>query len=148
MSVPEWTTPAQIVQRIRRLWERGDLLRAELGETRFPLELPLKRPSAEEFAQRFAEARDWIRALEEDGKARRGFGYEILWTDVKHRLLGDNRVPLRIVISTKDDALRMIGARRDAERFSRAAKATLAEFPTLREWIARKPLALLEHGDA
>ncbi len=145
MNESAWTTPAQIRERVQRIWEGGGLLRAELGEACFPLEFPLKRPDSKALSERFTEVRAWIRALEEGSKTGRGFGYDIVWNEVNHRILGPNRVPARVVVATNDDALRLVGARREADRFSRAATATLAEFPELREWIARKPLALVEH---
>lgn len=148
MNEPGWTTPAQIAERIRRIWERGDLLRYELGVNRFPIELPLKRPDTSALSERFAEVRAWIRTLEDGSKTRRGFGYEIEWSEINHRVLGTNRVPLRAVVPTSDDALRLIGARREAARFADAAAATLEQFPELREWIARKPLMLVEHVQA
>ncbi len=147
MTDPGWTTPAQIVERVRRLWTRGDLLRAQLGATACPLELPLTKPDTAALSERFADVRAWIRTLEEGSKSRRGFGYDIVWSEVNHRVLGSNRVPARVRITTSDDAFRLIGTRRQAGRFSQAALATVAAFPELQDWISRKPLVLVEHED-
>ncbi|MDQ2858023.1 MAG: DUF3322 domain-containing protein [Candidatus Eremiobacteraeota bacterium] len=146
MTDQTWTTPAQIVARLRRFWTRGDLLRAELGAASSgPLELPLTKPGTAELSERFTDVRAWIRSLEEGSKSRRGFGYDIVWSEVNNRVLGSNRVPARVRIATNDDALRLIGTRRQAQRFSQAAVATLAAFPELQNWISRKPLVLVEH---
>ncbi len=145
MSGAGWTTPAQIDERLQRIWLRGDLLRAELQGASRPLELPLAKPDARALSERFGDVRAWIRTLEDGSKIRRGFGYDIVWNEINSRVLGANRVPSRIVVETNDDALRLIGKCADAERFSHAAAATLATFPVLREWITRKPLVLVEH---
>ena len=75
-----WTTPADLTREIRRLWERGRILAAQItGEPVFPLRLPLRRPDAKAMAERFDEVRAWIRALDEGSRDRRGFGYAIEW---------------------------------------------------------------------
>jgi hypothetical protein len=148
MSDPAWTTPTQIDEQVKRVWLRGDLLREPLGDARYPLELPLRRPDTRALSDRFAEVQAWISALQAGSRARRGYGYDIVWTQVNNRVLGTNRVPQRVVVPTRDDALRLIGAFPEAESFARLAAVTLAEFPELREWIGRKPLTLLEHASA
>ena len=115
---------------------------------RYPLELPLRRPDSRALSDRFAEVQAWIRSLQSGSRERRGFGYDIVWAQVNNRVVGANRVPYRVVVPTRDDALRLIGAFPEAESFARLAAVTLAEFPELREWIGRKPLALLEHAAA
>jgi len=148
MSERSWTTPAEIDAEMRRRWLRGDLLRAELGEGAYPLVLPLRRPAASEVSERFGEVRDWIRSLERGSTAGRGYGYEILWEEVRHRIVGKNRIPQRVTVATNDDALRLAGRSAEAASFLRSATRTLARFPDLRAWIARKPLVLVEHADA
>ena len=44
-----WTTPDALTEQVLKVWDRGDILRARLGgDTLFPLELRLKRPSPRE----------------------------------------------------------------------------------------------------
>jgi hypothetical protein len=148
MSDQAWTTPTQIDEHVKRVWLRGDLLREPLDGVRYPLELPLRRPDSRALSDRFAEVQAWIRSLQSGSRERRGFGYDIVWAQVNNRVVGANRVPYRVVVPTRDDALRLIGAFPEAESFARLAAVTLAEFPELREWIGRKPLALLEHAAA
>ena len=96
--------------------------------------------------QRFDEVRAWIRNLEEGSRTTRGFGYEIEWIEINHRQLGRNRIPDGVTVPTESDALRLIGRDRDARRFRDHAQATLAAFPSLAEWLARKPLTVLDHA--
>jgi hypothetical protein len=144
--VTAWTASADIAETVRRYWNQGRFLRE--GSLLFPLELPLKKPNADALSEHFADVRAWIRALAEGSKERLGYGYDIVWTEINHRRLGRNRVPTRILIATNEDALRLIGKRRDAELFQRSAHTTLQKFPALADWLTHRPLTLLEHGDA
>jgi hypothetical protein len=91
----DWTTAADIRRRIQRCWSTGRLLAAPLrGETLFPLSLALRRPDSKSLSERFDEVRKWIKELETASRTARGFGYEIEWAEVNHRLLGRNLVKL------------------------------------------------------
>jgi hypothetical protein len=48
---------------------------------------------------------------------------------------------------TEDDALALIGKRRQSEIFDRLVQATRVAIPALVPWIAKRPMALLEHAD-
>ncbi|VFM96185.1 MAG: hypothetical protein BECKG1743D_GA0114223_101112 [Candidatus Kentron sp. G] len=143
-----WTTPADIENQVRRLWERGKILAARFQpEPMFPLRLSFRAPASRELAEEFGAVRDWIGSLEQKSRSGRGFGYDILWREVNHRQLGRNAVPKAIEIATEADAVRLIGKTGDAQTFSRLAEKTLASFPILRDWLARKPLTALDHAD-
>lgn len=141
-----FTSPADIENEARKLWNGGRILRAHIeGEPLFPLSLRLRRPDRRMMSERFDEVRSWIRALHERSKPQRGFGYEIGWEEIEHRQLGRNRVPAQIVIPTREDALRLAGKERQSLRFEALAKVTLDAFPELRSWLAKRPLVVLEH---
>lgn len=114
----------------------------------FPVELRFRRPSPRELSDRFDAVRTWIRGLEEGAKETRGLGYNITWEETNTRLLGRNRVPRDIVVSTREDALELIGKASEARRFEALARATLEAFPELADWLARKPLTALDHAEA
>lgn len=143
-----WTTPADIVGQVTRLWTRGRILSAIASdEALFPHRLQLRRPDRRAMAERFGDVRDWIRSLESGGKVKRGFGYEIDWAEVNHRQLGRNRIPAVVTIPTERDALRLIGKEKAADRFRALAQATVDRFPALKGWLARRPLTVLEHDE-
>ena len=81
-------------------------------------------------------------ALQEGSKQRRGFGYDIIWTEINHRQLGRNQMPAGIRVDAEQDAFRLIGTRTEAERFSTLSEGILRQFPALREWLARHPLTV------
>lgn len=143
MSTSAWTTPAELVTQVQRLWDRGEVLRAGIqGEPLFPKQLRLRRPTARDLGERFDEVRRWIRALEEGSREH---GYVVEFDEVAHRQLGTNHVPGRVLIPTEATALRIIGKTRAAERFRALREQTLALFPVLADWIAARPMKVLEH---
>lgn len=152
MSDPaRWTTPADVVRTLGKLWERGRLLAARISVPEegplFPLAQRLARPDSRDLAEHFDAVRQWIRTLEEGSKLVRGTGYEIVWEEINHRQLGRNRLPVSLVIPSEQDALALLGKRREAERFSALATRTLARFPALAGWLARRPFVALEQRD-
>ena len=143
-----WTTPADIRARILREWERGRLLTASLtGEALYPWRIALKGPSTAELADRFEEARLWIRTLSDAAKSETSAGYRLEFQDIQHRQLGRNQVPAAVWLDSEADALALIGKRREAARFHELAGTIAQVFPPLRDWLARRPLRVLEHRD-
>ncbi len=137
-----WTTPADLRAQVQKLWDKG-LILASLagGEALFPRRLTLKGPSSSELADRFDQVRSWIADL------KRGSHYRVVMREVRHRVLGANRVPDEIWVDTLDDALALIGKRRDAERFAQLAATTRNRRPSALLWPARHPLKALELAD-
>jgi hypothetical protein len=153
-----WTGPDELVAQVQRLWDEGRLLACAvpIGEAEraasdilltFPLSLRLRRPSPRELGERFEAVRVWIEALEARSRAKQGIGYEIVWEETTNRQLGRNRAPTAVRVPTRDDALALLGKTAEAARFDALVEATLGRFPTLRSWLARKPLSALGHAD-
>lgn len=118
------------------------MLRAGLhAQALFPRQLRLRRPTARDLGARFDEVRRWIRALEEGSREH---GYCVEFDEVDHRQLGTNQVPGRVLIPTEAAALRMIGRTRAAERFWTLREQTVALFPALADWLAARPLKMVE----
>lgn len=143
-----WTTPDDVRTQVQRLWDRGRILAARLeGESLFPLTLRLARPTAQELGERFAEARAWMRTLEERSRSATGAGYEVVYTEINHRQLGGNRVPQSLLVPSEADALALIGKRRQAEAFAGLVEDTRRTHPEVLSWIAQHPITVLEHAD-
>ena len=141
-----WTSPADLRDQLEKYWQRGDILRARLdGELLFPLTLRLRKPGTRDISEHFADVADWVRALREGAKNKKGFGYTVHWRQRRHRVQGTNDLPDAITVDTEDDALHWLGRHNDAARFSRLADRTLVVFPALRSWLLQRPLRALEH---
>jgi hypothetical protein len=139
-----WTTPAEIVDRVLRRWDRGDILGARItGEHLFPLELRLKGPSPGDITNHFGDVQDWARVLTE---AEERDGFKLRRKTTRNRVQGTNQIPAAVVIETETDALCLIRRQKEADRFQTLAETTLSRFPALRPWLARRALALLDHA--
>jgi hypothetical protein len=143
----DWTTPTDLAEQVLRVWTKGHILAASvIGEPLFPLALRLRRPDTRAYGEHFEKVRNWIRALEDGARSRQGYGYDIEWTEINHRLLGRNKIPNRVSVPTEADALKLIGMEREAARFEQLRQSTERSFPVLAEWLARKPLVALSHA--
>ncbi|MBK5937136.1 Wadjet anti-phage system protein JetD domain-containing protein [Halorhodospira halophila] len=143
-----WTTAADLRQQVQKRWDRGEILAARVsGNALFPLTLRLRRPGSRELADDFAAVRDWAQALAAADRGQRGYGFELTWQTVNHRVHGRNTLPSGAVVPTEADALRLIDRRRQAERFDALCGKTLAAFPELADWLARYALTALEYAD-
>lgn len=134
-----WSRPADLRAQLLKMWSRGDFLAGLVsGESLFPLRLMLKSPSSAEISERFDEVRQWISEL------RAAPGYRIPMREFRHRVFGANAVPHEVWVDSLDDALGLIGKRRDAARFVALLEETRQRQPLLLDWLARRPLRALE----
>jgi len=146
MSGPRtaWSTPADIVAGVQRLWDSGALLATRLDNAPlFPYELRLRQPGVTVMGEQFEQVRSWGAMLKAGSRAEQGHGYDLTWRDINHRQLGRNSIPFAAVIDTEAEALRMIGRARDARQFDTLAAHTLASFPQLHAWVRSHPRKLL-----
>ncbi len=63
--------------------------------------------------------------------------------EVRHRVIGQNKVPDEAWADTLDDALRLIGKTREARAFQMLVDATPERQPALLPWLQRQPLRAL-----
>ena len=137
-----WTRPADLRAQLQKIWSRGELLAGLVsGEALFPLRLALKSPTSAEMSERFDDIRGWISEL------RAAPGYRITLREFRHRVFGANTVPHEVWVDSLDDALGLIGKRRDAARFAALVETTRQRQPLLLDWLARRPLRALELAD-
>lgn len=134
-----WTTAKDLRAQLRRLWDRGVLLQGLVEEgASFPLRLSLKVPTSRELAERFEEARAWVGEISALPRIR------IEWREVRHRVLGSQRVPESAWVDDLDSALEAIDRRREAALFRVLLDLTRARQPRLVPWLGRSPLQALE----
>ncbi len=143
-----WATPADLRAQVQQRWDRGEILAARVtGEALFPLALRLKRPGSRDLAEDFEGVRRWVQTLASAERAQSGYGFELAWQTVRHRIHGRNSLPVGAEVPTEADALRLIGRKRDAERFDQLCQQTLTSFPELAGWLAQRPLTALAHAE-
>lgn len=137
-----WTTPADLKAQVQKWWDRGLLLASLVdGRVDFPRRLTLKGPASSEMAGRFEQVRLWIAEL------RQGAHYRIVMREVRHRILGSNRIPSQVWVDTIEDALAIIGKTKDAKRFNSIVALTRDRQNDLLPWLAEHPLKALQFVD-
>lgn len=142
-------SPEEIRERARKLWSSGSVLRAWLGaETLFPYSVPFRKPSAQEWLERFAELRAEVERLEAGSKAGLGTGYAVAFRDVAHQKLGRLRVPESIVFESAKDVAACAGEGAALQRFVELSQMLRSREPRLGDWLAEQPLRALEYEQA
>ena len=140
-----WTNRSSLRGQLQRAWDRGKLLAETVtGESSFPRRLTFKSPTSAQMADDFDAVRAWIADL------RTLPHYRIEMHERRHRVLGVNQVPIAVWVDTLDDALVILGKRREYECFSALLVRVRERRPELLDWMARKPhkaLALADEWD-
>lgn len=137
-----WTTPNDVVARVRRRWDDGSLLRAYAqGDPFEPIDVPLRGPKPSEVGDDVAAARAWVAALDA-GRAddRR---YTLQWQSIGGRRIGRNQLPVRAVVSSLEQAWALLGVTRSVRRFD-ALLVLARHHPRVRNWIIEHPHRALE----
>lgn len=136
-----WTTPEALKSQLRKLWEKGVLLR-EIAEDSgyFPRQLTCRKPASNDLSSRFNEVRQWINALTQIEVK----GYRLEWREVKHRIIGVNRLPTKIWVDSALDAIKILGLHKQAESYQRLFQQVVTAQPALRGWLIKNPLRVLE----
>ena len=133
-----WTRPADLRAQVQKLWDRGALLASMVsGEALFPNRLLLKCPTSTEMANHFDDVRLWISELRAMPHCR------LEMREFKHRVFGANAIPSAAWIDRVDDAIALIGKRRDVGRFLALLDETTERQPQLLGWLANRPLDAL-----
>jgi hypothetical protein len=138
-----WTSPSDLREQVKQLWERGDLLASVVQGSEaqdglvFPKRLNLKCPNATELRDRFDEARSWSKNLREMPHIR------VAWREFNHRTLGANSLPESAWLDTIEAAAALLGKQKDLRIFRTLLEQTRAREPSLMRWIGRRPLKAL-----
>ncbi len=137
-----WTRPVDLRAQVQRLWDRGGLLASMVtGESLFQNRLQLKVPTSTEMADHFDEARAWIGELLAMPHCR------LEMREFKHRVFGANSIPAEAWIESFDNAVALIGKRREVARFTELLDVTRGRQPRLLDWLAKRPMRALELVD-
>ena len=137
-----WTTLTDLRKQLDKLWNRGDLLASLVtGDLLFPRRLIVKGPSSAEMIERFDDVKAWIRNLQ--GIPH----YRVEMREFRHRLLGTNSIPAEVWIDHFDDAIAILGKRREITRFNSMIDWTRQNQPSLLNWLTRHPERGLKYHD-
>jgi hypothetical protein len=137
--VTAWTTPADVLHRLRRRWDSGELLRQYGNAAAWePIAYTLHGPTAGELAADLAAARRWAASWEHVP------GLRVEHRRVGGRLIGANDVPAKAWVDGIDQAWVALGVVTQAGEFTRLLADTRHRAPRLAGWILAHPMRLLE----
>lgn len=133
-----WTTQADLRARVQRWWDNGDLLACAVGAGGpFPRRLVCKGPASSELVERFDEVRRWSAELCSLPHVR------IEMREFRHAVLGRNALPEQAWVDTLDDALAIVGKKRDTARYLQLFDMVRTRQPALTGWMQAEPLRAL-----
>lgn len=139
MTAAVWTSSADVKAHVGKLWQTGRLLASVVHtDDRFPLRVPLRRPTTAEWASRFDEARTWVAEVRSVPRVR------VEWRRINHRQLGLNEVPWQLWVDTVDDAAALIGRRDELRQFRSIVATTTVAHEHLLPVLAKRPLDVLD----
>jgi hypothetical protein len=136
-----WSTPSDMVAKVRRRWDSGNLLTTYSREQWEPIVIPLRAPSAAELAEHFGAAQDWLDAWRRVDMAL----VQLTWRRVGGRIVGSNEVPHRAVIERPEQAWALLRVGRHVEAYARLLDATRRSAPALAEWMTTAPMKVLAY---
>ena len=135
MTLRPWTTPDDLRRILRKQWDGGVVLRAEVdGQSMFPFRFRLARPTTVELSSRFEEVRKWMEALKAMPDVR------VEWKVQGTRTIGRNEVPDTVWVDDIDAAARLLDTSAELVSFRSIVATTRARMPMLVDWLATNPM--------
>jgi len=135
-------TPEEIKQKAQRgylaflqSWIRG--------EPYIPLTFPVGKLPTD-----FIPLRAAVQQLQAQSKAVLGYGYSIEWQQHQKRSLKTQTLPMRIILETATDFLRLIDKESEFLHFQRDVALIREQVPQLEAWMLSSPKKVIEyHSD-
>jgi hypothetical protein len=142
MTEPGWTTPADVVHKLRRRWDRGEFLsRFASGAPWEPLAIGLRGPNVREAAERFDEVRAWV------AQWRRAKYLRVGTRSVGGRVFGANELPGQAWVDSYEQLWSLLGVPAVVRTFAGLLDATKPRAPAIAEWMVEKPMEALRHAE-
>ncbi len=135
-------TPEEIKQKAARHYL--SFLQAWLrGEPFAPLVFPVGKLPTE-----YAKLRIIVQHLQACARETRGYGYRLESRVRRMRSLSEQTLPVRVVIETPQDFLRLIEKEEEFSRFQQDVALIREQAPQLEDWMQSSPRKIIEqHGD-
>ncbi|HEX6056029.1 MAG TPA: DUF3322 domain-containing protein, partial [Intrasporangium sp.] len=141
-----WSTVDDIRAALQRRWDRGELLRAVVGNQSWePIRMPLKMPSARELAGDFGAVQEWAVRLHRAADAGRSPAFRLEERRVGGRLVGANAVPAAAWFDEPEQVWRLLGVVQEVSALAGLQQASASSHPAIAEWVAAYPLRALAH---
>lgn len=142
MAKADWSTPDDVATTVRRRWTSGELLTAHgRGEELTPIEVTLRGPTAGEIGGDLAKVQAWAERLQRAAPGR----FTVVHRSVGGRVIGRNELPARAVVSSYDQAWRLLGVEAAVSSYTEIL-TLVSDDPRAHAWVLAKPHAALAVG--
>ncbi|MFJ7621386.1 MAG: hypothetical protein ACI9JD_000921 [Rhodococcus sp. (in: high G+C Gram-positive bacteria)] len=141
----DWATPEDLRNRLRKRWDRGLYLSALARGDQFEaVDVKIAGPKVAELNSRRAGVSDWVQQWHRQAQTA---GTEVVYRTVGGRgLVGQNRLPDRLRISTLADLEHFLGSATQTRRYREILTRTV-DHPSVHDWVSQRPMRSLEHYD-
>ncbi|PRP65861.1 Wadjet anti-phage system protein JetD domain-containing protein [Nonlabens agnitus] len=130
-------TPVEIFKKALRRYP--SYLQSKIAGTEF---FPLVIPGNKIPSKSTSNYSEEIKRLYLDSKEKRGFGYEITYTEKRKKGLGLQSLPTLFSFLNEIDFLKYLGKEKEVEIFIQLSQSTFKIFPDLRDLVLNKPSIL------
>lgn len=138
MVSKSWGKQKSLLLQLQKLWDKGLLLQESVSPTDlFPKRLIFKTPTGKALSQEFESVRTWVSEI------KKVSGFRIEYSQIRHRIIGENSVPSEAWIDSLDLAAELLGKKKILNEFSQLYSMTMERLPLLANWMTRNPLKLL-----
>lgn len=137
-----WTTPDDVVIRLRKRWDRGTYLTALAeGAPWEPICIPLTGPKPGDITGDLAAVLAWTRSWAVDAGPLR-----VTNRRVGGRVAGTNDLPHQAWVDRPESLWEILGVADDVDRYLRHLRSAETTAPQLVGWIGANPLKVLAHS--
>lgn len=141
MSDKPWTGPADVVDSLRRRWDRGDLLQHVADGTPWePIRIPVRGPTARQISQDLGAVQTWVTSLRQPG-------WRLELRKVGGRLVGTNEIPAAVWFDTADHAFARLRVGASVTAYRAILEKACAADPGLERWAGQHPPRALRHTE-
>lgn len=95
-----------------------------------------------------AEFQKELEDIRSFSKEVKGYGYTIEWKIVKHKMLGTQDLPSKIMFETASDFERFLQKSREVINFRNDIAQIKKKFPKLRDWIGKNPHKVVDYSNS
>jgi len=86
-----------------------------------------------------------IQQIVSQSKEKKGYGYTLMFQQVKTKSLGIQDLPISIFFDNENDFLKFLGKEKEVELFKINAGKIIKTFPELKDWIIRNPIKVVNN---
>jgi hypothetical protein len=128
-------------------WWKDVLINSVGPHAFFPKEITrIGRIKPGDTVRDFQKIQDELIVLQEHSREAKGFGYAILWSEIKNQKVGKNRFPQSVIFETLEDYLQFTRKEKEFKIFRSCYDKIVQEFPELEKWIQLNPEEVIKHG--